>query len=73
MGILQTGEEMSAIDTNRVHSGTRSIGFGSKLWAAMTAWNDMRVTKNALNRLSDRELDDIGLNRGDIDRIARAA
>ena len=28
------------------------------------------VTKNALNRLTDRELDDIGLNRGDIERIA---
>ncbi len=61
---------MSAIDTNRVHGGTRSIGFGSKVWAVLTAWNDARVTKNALNRLTDRELDDIGLNRGDIERIA---
>lgn len=33
----------------------------------------MRVTKNALSRLSDRELDDIGLCRGDIERIARAS
>ena len=33
-------------------------------------WNDERITRNALGRLSDRELDDIGLCRGDIERIA---
>jgi len=37
----------------------------------LAAWNDARVTRNALSRLSDRELDDIGLCRGDIDRITR--
>lgn len=63
---------MSAIDTNRVHGGAGSIGFGSRIWAAMTAWNDARVTKNALSRLSDRELDDIGLCRGDIEQIAHS-
>ncbi|MTH77650.1 DUF1127 domain-containing protein [Paracoccus aestuariivivens] len=63
---------MSAIDTNRVHGGTRSFGIGSKLLAAVAAWNDARVTKNALSRLSDRELDDIGLTRGDIERVAHA-
>ena len=63
---------MSAIDTNRVHGGTGSFGIGSKIWAAVTAWNDARVTKNALNRLTDRELDDIGLTRGDIETVARS-
>ncbi|MDS9466530.1 DUF1127 domain-containing protein [Paracoccus sp. MBLB3053] len=63
---------MSAIDTNRVHGGMRSFGFGSKFLAAMAAWNDARVTRNELSRLSDRELDDIGLCRGDIERVARA-
>lgn len=63
---------MSAIDTNRVHGGAGSFGFGSKIWSALAAWNDARVTKNALGRLSDRELDDIGLCRGDIELIARA-
>lgn len=62
---------MSAIDTNRVHGGAGSFGIGSIL-AALAAWNDARVTKNALSRLTDRELDDIGLCRGDIDRIAHA-
>jgi uncharacterized protein YjiS (DUF1127 family) len=33
------------------------------------SWNDARVTRNALAKLSDRELDDIGLCRGDIDRL----
>lgn len=37
--------------------------------AAVSGWNDTRVTRNALAKLSDRELDDIGLSRGDIDRI----
>ena len=62
---------MSAIDTNRAHGGTRSLGIGSKLIAAFTAWNDARVTRNALARLTDRELDDIGLTRGDIERVAQ--
>lgn len=63
---------MSAIDTNRVLVGTGFFGIGSKILAAMTAWNDARVTKNALNLLTDRELDDIGLCRGDIEYVASA-
>ncbi|ABL68735.1 MULTISPECIES: DUF1127 domain-containing protein [Paracoccus] len=63
---------MSAIDTNRIHGGAGSLGIGSKIWAALSAWNDARVTRNALSRLTDRELDDIGLCRGDIEQIARA-
>jgi uncharacterized protein YjiS (DUF1127 family) len=42
------------------------------MMAGFAAWNDARVTRNALHRLSDRELDDIGLSRGDIDAVARA-
>lgn len=41
----------------------------SDLVAAVIAWNDARATRAALSRLSDRELDDIGLCRGDIDDI----
>nr|WP_074221719.1 DUF1127 domain-containing protein [Rhodovulum sp. ES.010] len=40
------------------------------LLGRLAAWNDARVTRHALSRLSDRELDDIGLSRGDIERIA---
>jgi uncharacterized protein YjiS (DUF1127 family) len=48
-------------------------GFGaalSRLVARYQAWTDARITRKALNALSDRELDDLGLVRGDIDDIA---
>lgn len=64
--------EMSAIDTNRIHGATGSFGLASKVWATLSAWNDARMTRNALSRLTDRELDDIGLCRGDIEYISRA-
>ena len=37
----------------------------------MSTWNDARVTRHSLGKLSDRELDDIGLCRGDIELIAQ--
>lgn len=39
--------------------------------AGFAAWNDARVTRKALAKLTDRELDDIGLCRGDIEGIGR--
>jgi uncharacterized protein YjiS (DUF1127 family) len=36
----------------------------------VAAWNDARVTRKSLSSLTDRELDDLGLVRGDIDDIA---
>lgn len=33
-------------------------------------WNDRRVTRKVLSRLTDRELDDIGLTRSEIDALA---
>ncbi|MCG6885327.1 MAG: DUF1127 domain-containing protein [Silicimonas sp.] len=56
---------------------TRPTGLSSR--AALTVvdfvgrlsdWNDARRTRNALSRLSNHELDDIGLSRGDIERVA---
>ena len=38
---------------------------------ALQAWNSARITRKSLNRLSNRELDDIGLCRGDIELIGR--
>jgi len=32
-------------------------------------WNETRRTRVALSQLSDHELEDIGLTRGDIDQI----
>ena len=47
----------------------RFIQFISTIAATVSEWNDARVTRAALEKLSDRELDDIGLCRGDIDMI----
>jgi uncharacterized protein YjiS (DUF1127 family) len=35
------------------------------------AWNNVRQTRNELSSLSNRELDDIGMTRGDIPFIAK--
>ena len=58
---------MSVYEAHR-HNAHFGGLFGT-LVSAFAAWNDTRVTRNALSRLSDRELDDIGLSRGDIDSI----
>lgn len=42
-----------------------------KILDTISAWRQARRTYNQLNNLSTRELDDMGINRGDIDRIAR--
>ncbi|MBT9244544.1 DUF1127 domain-containing protein [Gemmobacter fulvus] len=65
---------MAAYETTRTApfgaiSTYRFIQFVSTFFAAIADWNDARVTRNALGKLSDRELDDIGLCRGDIDLI----
>lgn len=40
-----------------------------RLFDAIAAWNDRRVTRNELNDLTDRELADIGLTRYDIEAV----
>lgn len=67
---------MAAFGTTRTNYDPLTLAgrIGSTLTmlvGGVSAWNDARLTRNALNRLSDRELDDIGLVRGDIDMIAR--
>lgn len=66
---------MAVFSTTRpLTSGQVSAGRITKalfnVFAAVSAWNDMRVTRNSLAKLSDRELDDIGLSRGDIDHLS---
>ena len=36
---------------------------------AVSAWNARRMTRKVLHRLSNRELDDIGLCRADIEML----
>jgi uncharacterized protein YjiS (DUF1127 family) len=65
---------MSAFETTRpapfgATSTYQVIQFVTNTLASLKTWNDARVTRKALSTLSDRELDDIGLCRGDIDHI----
>lgn len=64
---------MSAFETNRAAAGFGNTSVVSRIAASLAAWNDARVTRAALSKLSDRELDDIGLCRGDIEDIASRA
>lgn len=68
---------MASFDTTRTTYGSASaasrfLAAISATIASMIAWNDARVTRNALASLSDRELDDIGLSRADIDTVAES-
>ncbi|MGL6208208.1 MAG: DUF1127 domain-containing protein [Paracoccaceae bacterium] len=49
----------------------RSVPVFGAVAASLSTWNDARLTRKALGRLSDRELDDIGLCRGDVDTLGR--
>ena len=51
-----------------VFGGVFGLSFGD-IWGRVAAWNDRRVTRKELMKLSDRELDDIGLCRADIDTV----
>jgi uncharacterized protein YjiS (DUF1127 family) len=67
---------MAAFDTTRPAYGSvmtvsRISSFIANVFGNVVAWHDARVTRNALASLSDRELDDIGLIRGDIDVVAQ--
>lgn len=65
---------MAAYQTSRTapfgaNTTFRFFQLFSTVHSTVSNWNDARVTRNALGKLSDRELDDIGLCRGDIDRL----
>ena len=47
----------------------RVSGF-RKYWAALQEWNKRRKVRAALDHLSDMELMDIGVTRGEIDYVA---
>ncbi|AXI45689.1 hypothetical protein C1J03_06365 [Sulfitobacter sp. SK012] len=66
---------MASFDTTRptydsAPVAARFFGIFGRAFGSMIEWNDARVTRNALSALTDRELEDIGLYRSDIDRIA---
>jgi uncharacterized protein YjiS (DUF1127 family) len=60
---------MAVYETSRsLNEGVRADaqGFFASLTGAVVAWNDRRVTRNALSSLTARELEDIGLTSNDI-------
>ncbi|MFY2822843.1 DUF1127 domain-containing protein [Ruegeria sp. MALMAid1280] len=66
---------MAALDTTRATTGSFGlVGRIGETFAsvvnAVVEWNDTRVTRNVLSGLTDRELEDIGMCRGDIDIVA---
>ena len=69
---------MATFYTSRTTYGTASavnrfVAGTADLSNKVVSWNDARMTRNALAKLSDRELEDIGLQRGEIDSIARSS
>ena len=51
--------------------GARFQTLISRVLAALIEWNEHRLTRNELARLSDHQLDDLGLTRGDIETLFR--
>jgi uncharacterized protein YjiS (DUF1127 family) len=69
---------MSTIhDTRELGQAVVSIGglssFFRKYWRAIQEWRDRERLRAALDQLSDKDLRDIGITRGEIDYVARAA
>ncbi|WP_371154833.1 DUF1127 domain-containing protein [Jannaschia sp. 2305UL9-9] len=61
---------MAAFDTFRPALPASHGSAFSNLLGNIVAWNDRRVTVRMLNRLTEQELNDIGLERGEISRFA---
>lgn len=63
--------DMTTFDTTKTIAGHHGNGgIAGRFFSAFTSWNKMRVTRHELSKLTDRELDDIGLARGDIDQFS---
>ncbi len=58
-------------ETQVAHGDSALAGRIAGLVARWRAWRSYRSTVAALAQLSDAELTDIGLTRGDIHRVAR--
>lgn len=65
------GAKSTALDAPAAELAARIGGAVAAVYSAISDWNEARLTRKSLEALTDRELDDIGLTRGDIDSIAR--
>lgn len=57
---------MAVFDLTPRTAPRSGAGLAHRLTARMTRWAETRRTLKTLTRLTDRELDDIGLCRGDL-------
>ncbi|MGR3660481.1 MAG: DUF1127 domain-containing protein [Paracoccaceae bacterium] len=64
MAVSHTYSSTTAGYSNRLSAASHA------LFGAYYTWNDSRKTRKALYTLSARQLDDIGLCRADIEKIA---
>jgi uncharacterized protein YjiS (DUF1127 family) len=69
---------MSTIyDSRELRQATASIGgifsIVRAIWQSIQEWRERKRTRNALEDLSDKELHDIGITRGEIDFVARGS
>ncbi len=66
---------MAVIDHTRSAVVTQPFGgFAETMrvaFAGFQAWNATRITRRSLSALSDHELADIGIDRSDIEAVAR--
>lgn len=62
---------MSTLDAFTPARAAPASSLFSAVLGRLAAWNDRRVTIKLLHRLTDRELNDVGLQRADIARWAR--
>lgn len=65
---------MAAFDTTRpmVAAPASAGGLMKRIhdaFGTLAAWNDTRITRKNLSKLSARELDDIGLSLSDVDHM----
>lgn len=70
-GTMATRPVATRPAATRTGAGKGFPGSGFGLFARLVSWSNVRATRNSLHRLTDRELDDIGLCRGDIEDVAR--
>ncbi|MBZ0122893.1 MAG: DUF1127 domain-containing protein [Roseovarius sp.] len=60
---------MAVMDIARTASPARVSGGVFSIFSRLVAWYEAYRTRKVLSALSDRELDDIGLTRGDVERL----
>ncbi|WP_417719462.1 DUF1127 domain-containing protein [Salipiger sp.] len=65
------GAKSTSIDAPAAALAGRIGAFVAAVFNGVNDWHEARMTRKTLDALSDRELDDIGLCRGDIDSVAR--